>query len=87
VPDRTILVWADTVKVARCRSEACGARIFFAETVATGRTTPFTGEPVPLRTSRDAESGRNMYEFDYEDSHFRSCPDAERFSGSKRGRR
>lgn len=81
---RTIPVFADTVRMGRCRSERCGKRIFFATTVARGKSMPFSGEPVPLKITVDADSGRQVYHFDFEQSHFRDCKDAGRFSSSAR---
>lgn len=83
---RTIAVYADSIRFGRCRSSDCGASIFFAQTVATGKHMPFTGEPVPLRTTIDDASGRQVYHLDFEHSHFRDCVSANRFSASRRAR-
>lgn len=84
---RTIRVWADTVRRSTrpCRGRDCGAAMTYAVNVKSGRETPFTGsELVPLRTETDEASGREIYVMDFEDSHFRSCPNANDFSRGKR---
>lgn len=81
---RLIRVWADTVRKGTCRSEKCGASITFAQTVNTGKHMPFDGELVALATEHEPETRRVIYSVDFETSHFRTCPDANRFSA--RGR-
>ena len=75
---RTTWVFADTVGAARCRDERCGARITWAEIVKTGKRMCFTGELVALRTDTAAD-GRQVWEVDLEDNHWRSCPGAADF--------
>lgn len=82
--ERRVSVWKDTVRVGRCRSERCGAKIWFAQTVGRGKNMPFDGDPVPLRTLTDHETGRLIWEVLYESSHFRSCPAADEFSAARR---
>ena len=81
---RTIRIWGDTLTTGRCRSERCGAAITFARTVKSDAMMPFDGEVVALKTERDLVTGRPVWHVDYEASHFRTCPDADRFSGSGR---
>jgi hypothetical protein len=78
----TIRVWADTVRPAKCRSEHCGASIEFAETVKNGKAMPFDAPIVALQTETDGGTGRAIYVVDFATSHFKTCPDANRFSGS-----
>lgn len=80
----TELVWADTIAIGRCRASECRERIFFAERIPSGARTPYTGEPVPLRTTSDPDTGRLIYHLDAEANHFRSCVAANTFSASAR---
>lgn len=81
---RLIRVWADTVRTGTCRSETCGATLEFAETVKNGKAMPFDAPIVALATERDSASGRQIFLVDLATSHFATCPDAKRYSGSSR---
>lgn len=84
VGTRVVLVWADTVRIGRCRARECRARIFFAKTCPLGTSIIFTGDPVPLRTTVDHVSRRQIYQLDVEAMHQRTCPAAARFSSRRR---
>lgn len=77
----TFAVYADTKGPGACRG--CGAPITWARTVAGDKATPITGrEPVPLRTEHDL-MGRLIEHYDAADTHFRTCPEADRFRRGK----
>ena len=74
-----IWILADTVGVARCRDEACGARITWAEVAKSGKRMPFDGgELVALRTDTDP-AGRPLWEVDLAENHWATCPGFAKF--------
>lgn len=84
-PTKYVRIYADTIqRGGPCRGEHCDAHVTFAENVLSGKRTPFTGEIVALATERERATGRQIFLVDFEQIHFRSCPDAQRFSGSAR---
>jgi hypothetical protein len=83
MPQILASVYADTVGVGRCRDEACGARITWAENVVTHRRMPFDGELVAIRTSTEPATGRQIWHVDLDQNHWRSCPGSDKF---RRGR-
>jgi hypothetical protein len=79
-------IWGDTVEAGTCLDDECRARVTFAVNVKTGRRNIFTGRLVALRTERDPASGREIWIVDASDSHFATCPGAERFRQRRTGR-
>lgn len=60
-------------RIKRCRS--CNAKIIFLPTPA-GKSMPVDADTV--------EPADELYDADKHESHFRTCPDANKFSGSKK---
>lgn len=60
-------------RIKRCR--ACNAKIIFLETPA-GKSMPVDADTV--------EPADELYDADKHESHFRTCPQANKFSGSNR---
>ncbi len=81
---RMIAIWANTIRVGKCRAATCRARIFFAETVARGKNMPFSGDPIPYERDKDRTTGREIWRVPFESIHFRDCREANRFSASGR---
>ena len=81
---RMVAIWADTIRVGKCRAQTCRARIYFAETVARGKNTPFSGDPIPHERDKDKDTGREIWRVPYESIHFRDCREANRFSATGR---
>ncbi len=77
---RTIEVYHDTLGPGVCRG--CKASITWAEVVKTGRKMCFTGKPVALRTRHEDATRRLIDEYDFDDNHWKDCPEAKAF---KRG--
>jgi hypothetical protein len=73
-------IFADTKNTSRCKSDACGATITWAQ-LAQGQQKKicFDGEVVALRST--IVGGRVVEEIDTEinATHFETCPDADRF--------
>lgn len=78
---KLIEVWADTVGRSTCRDRVCGAAITWGEVVASGKKMCFTGEPVVLRTTE--RNGRTIEAYDFEDNHWKTCPGARSFKGTR----
>jgi hypothetical protein len=78
--ERTIDVWDDTLSVERpCSGETCDQKIVWAQVVKSGKKMCFNAPAVPLRTKTDEQTGRLIAEMDFEENHWGSCPDRERF--------
>lgn len=75
-PTRTIAVYADTRGPGTCRG--CGARMTWAEVVASGKRMCFTGDPVALRTEHGADH-RLIEHLDFAENHWATCPEAPSF--------
>lgn len=75
----TIEIYADTRGTGRCRHEACGAVITWAQVVKSGRRMCFDGEPVALRTRHDPQTRRLIEEVDLAENHWATCPGADTF--------
>lgn len=60
-------------RITRCRS--CRARVIFLETEA-GKSMPVDADTV--------DPGDRLYDSSKHESHFRTCPDANKFSGKGR---
>jgi len=75
----TIAIYADTRGRGRCRAQACGVVLTWAEVVATGKRMCFDGDPVALRTRHEPETHRLIEELDLADNHWQRCPGAPSF--------
>lgn len=62
----------------RTQCRGCGADIEFYETLSK-RSMPLNAGAVPRKSERDPGTGRVIAYFAAEDTHWNSCPDAERF--------
>lgn len=71
---RTIEVYHDTLGPGICRG--CHAGITWAEIVTTGKRMCFTGRPVALRTRHEDSTRRLIDAYDFDDNHWRACPNA-----------
>jgi hypothetical protein len=76
----TTEIWRHTRSSGTCRG--CGAAITWAEVVKTHKWMPFTGTPLSLRV-HETEDGRTIEVVDLGQSHFATCPDAEKFRKKK----
>jgi hypothetical protein len=74
---RTARIWADSRGAARCR--ACQAPIVWAELVTSGKRMPFNAPLVALETQVDRAAHRTQELVDLGESHFATCPQADRF--------
>jgi len=72
--------WAATANRGECREVSCRAPITMIRNAVTDKWMPFNGHDLTiLRTDADRESGRTIWELDLADSHFVTCPAADRF--------
>jgi hypothetical protein len=76
---RTTEIYSDTRKPGTCRGRSCGAAIVFATIVKSGKTMPFSGDPVALKTRHEDATHRLIETVDLGASHFADCPDAKKF--------
>lgn len=71
-----IEIWKDSLQDGLCRG--CGARMTWGRTVKHDKRMPLTGRPQPL-SEHVTHDGRAIQIFDSRDSHFATCPEADKF--------
>lgn len=79
--EKLVAVFADTFGSGRCRS--CDAKIAWYTTTL-GKAMPFDGEPVARKSEYSFDGTRLVLHLSAEDSHWTTCPDANKFKS--RGR-
>lgn len=72
----TIEVWKNEQRFGTC--QGCGAKLTWAKTVKSNRWMPLTGRPMVMSTHA-THDGREIQVIDSKDSHFATCPDADKF--------
>lgn len=77
---RTIECWDDTAgSPVPCNGPSCSDKMIWMEIVKSGKRMCFTAPAVPLQTKHDAQSGRLIAVMDFDDNHWATCPDRQKF--------
>lgn len=76
---RTLKIWADTVRADICRSKLCRKRIWWAQLVKSSKFMCFDAKPEPIVTETEVFTDRTLLTVDASTVHWSTCPGRQQF--------